>query len=77
MNAYYDNVYPKALSHFSTLIPLRSNVIGQKEYLRKVEEVCHHIASEWKEERGLRDARKAFSLADRIRKCYVELRRSL
>jgi len=77
MNAYYDNVYPKALSHFSTLIPLKSKVKGQKEYLRKVEEVCHHIASEWKEERGLRDARKAFSLADRIRKCYVGLRRSL
>jgi tetratricopeptide (TPR) repeat protein len=77
MNEYYRNAYSKSLSYFSKLIPLKLNGKLKKEYLRKVEEVCHKIFSELKEERGLKGARKAGSLVDRIRKCYDEFRRSL
>jgi tetratricopeptide (TPR) repeat protein len=76
MNEYYRNAYSKSLSCFSKLIPLKLNGKLKKEYLRKVEEVCHKIFSELKEERGLKGARKAGSLVDRIRKCYDEFRRS-
>jgi tetratricopeptide (TPR) repeat protein len=77
MNEYYRNAYSKSLSYFSKLIPLKLNGKLKKEYLRKVEEVCHKIFSELKEERGLKGARKAGSLVDQIRKCYDEFRRSL
>ena len=76
MNEYYRNAYPKSLSYFAKLIPLTLNGKLKKEYLRKVEEVCIKISSELKEENGLKGARKAGSLVDRIRKCYDELRRS-
>ncbi len=76
MNEYYRNAYSKSLSYFSKLIPLKLNGKLKKEYLRKVEEVCHKIFSELKEERGLKGARKAGSLVDQIRKCYDEFRRS-
>ena len=55
---------------------LNSKLKLKKEYLRKVEEVCNKIFSELKEEKGLKGARKAGSLVDRIRKCYDELKRS-
>jgi hypothetical protein len=76
MNEYYRNAYSKSLSYFVKLIPLKMNGKLKKEYLRKVEEVCNKIYSELKEEKGLQGARKAGSLADRIRKCYDEPRRS-
>jgi hypothetical protein len=76
MNEYYRNAYSKSLSYFVKLIPLKMNGKLKKEYLRKVEEVCNKIYSELKEENGLQGARKAGSLADRIRKCYDESRRS-
>jgi len=76
MNEYYRNAYSKSLSYFARLISLK--LIGKlkKEYLKKVEEVCNKICSELKEEKGLKAARKAGFLADRIRKCYEEYRRS-
>jgi tetratricopeptide (TPR) repeat protein len=77
MNEYYRNAYLKSLSYFTRLIPLKSNGKLKKDYLKKVEEVCNKICSELKEEKGLKGARKAGSLVDRIRKCYGGLRRSL
>ena len=70
MNEYYRNAYSKSLSYFVKLLPLNMNGKMKKEYLRKVEEVCNKIYHELKEEKGLRGARKAGSLADRLRKCY-------
>ena len=70
MNEYYKNAYPKSLSYFAKLIPSKLEKKSKKEYLRKVEEVCHKILFELKEERGAKAARKAGSLVDRIRKCY-------
>lgn len=75
MHEYYRNAYPKSLSYFAKLIPLKLNGKLKKEYLKKVEEISNKICSELKEE-GPEGARKARSLADRIRKCYDELRRS-
>ena len=69
MNEYYKNAYLKSLSYFSKLTSLQFNRKFKKEYLRKVEEVCKKISSELKEEKDLRGARKAGSLAERIRKC--------
>jgi hypothetical protein len=77
MNAYYRNAYPKSISYFSKLIPLKGNGKLKKEYLRKVEGVCEKICLEWKEEQSLKAAKKAGSLADRIRKCYDDLKRGL
>lgn len=68
MNAYYNNLYSKALSYFAKMIHPKSNVKGKKEYLRKVEEICQKVSSELKEGKGLRGARKASSLADQIKK---------
>jgi hypothetical protein len=76
MNAYYRNDYTKSMSKFTKLIPLQWNGKSQKEYLRKVEEVCNKICLEWKEEQSLKAAKKAGSLADRIRKCYDDFKRS-
>jgi hypothetical protein len=76
MNGYYRNAYRRSLSHFAKLIPLKLNEKSKKEYLKKVEEVCNKICSELKEEKGRMAAEKAVSLADRIRKCYDEFRRS-
>jgi tetratricopeptide (TPR) repeat protein len=71
MNEYYRNAYSRSLSHFSKLLPVDMDEKWKKEYLRKVEEVCNKIYFELKEEKGHRGARKAGSLADRIRKCYT------
>ncbi len=68
MNAYYDNLYSKALSHFEKLIHLKSNVKGKKEHLRKVEEICRKVSSELQEGKGMKGARKASFLADQIKK---------
>ena len=68
MNAYYNNLYSKALSYFAKMIHPKSNVKGKKEYLRKVEEICQKVSSELKEGKGLRGARKASFLADQIKK---------
>jgi tetratricopeptide (TPR) repeat protein len=76
MNEYYRNAYSKSLSYFFKLIPFKLNGKLKREYLRKVEEVCNKICSELEEEKGLRPSRKAGSLADRIRKCYDEFKRS-
>ncbi len=76
MNEYYRNNYRSSLSHFAKLIPLPLNGKLKKDYLKKVEEICNKICSELREEKGHRAARKAVSLADRIRKCYDEFRRS-
>jgi tetratricopeptide (TPR) repeat protein len=76
MNEYYRNAYSKSLSYFTKLILLKSDEKWKKEYLKKVEEVCNKICSELKEEKGLKGARKAGSLADRIRKCYDEFKGS-
>ena len=76
MNEYYRNAYRKSLSYFAKLIPLKLNGKLKKEYLKKVEEVCNKICSELKEEKDDKAAKKAVSLADRIRKCYDEFRRS-
>jgi len=73
MNEYYKNAYSKSMSYFSKLISFKVEKKLKREYLRKVEEVCHKIFSELKEERGPKAARKAGSLVDRIRKCYDEL----
>ncbi len=73
MNEYYKNAYSKSLPYFAKLIPLKLERKLKKEHLRKVEEVCHKIFSEFKEERGLKAAREAGSLVDRIRKCYDRL----
>ena len=73
MNEYYKNAYSKSLAYFAKLIPLTLETKLKKEYLRKVEEVCHKIFSELKEEGGPKAARKASSLVDRIRKCYDRL----
>jgi tetratricopeptide (TPR) repeat protein len=72
MNEYYKNAYSKSLSYFAKLIPFKLEKKLKKEYLRKVEEVCHKIFSELKEESGPKAAGKAGSLVDRIRKCYDE-----
>ena len=68
MNAYYENTYSKALSHFSRLVRLKTNTKLKKEYLRKAEAVCRKMASEAREEKKLRTARKSQFLADQIRK---------
>ena len=76
MNEYYKNAYSKSLSYFSKLARAKLDGKLKKEYLRKVEEVCKKISSDLKEENGLKAAREAGSLADRIRKCYDKLKRS-
>lgn len=76
MNEYYKNAYPKSLSYFAKLIPLKLNLNLKREYLRKAEEVCNKICSEWREEKGPKSAKKAGFLADRIRKCYDDIGRS-
>lgn len=76
MNAYYRNAYSKSMSYFKNLISLKINKNLKKVYLKKVEEVCNQICSEWKEEKGLKAARQAGSLADQVRKCYDDFRRS-
>lgn len=68
MNAYFNNLYPKTLSHFRKLVLLRSNVKGKKEYLRRVEEICRKVSYELKEGRGLKESSKASFLADQIKK---------
>lgn len=68
MNAYYQNAYSKALSHFAKLVPLRLNKKLKKEHLRKAEEVCHKVSSELREEKGLKSTARCRFLADQIKK---------
>lgn len=68
MKAYYNNTYSKALSHLGKLIRFRSNPKVKKEFLEKAGGVCHKISFELKEEQRLKAAKKAYSLAERIKK---------
>jgi len=70
MNAYYQNAYSKAMSHFRKLVRLRLGMKLKKEYLRKAEEVCHKISAELKEEKNVKASAKCRFLADQIKKCY-------
>jgi tetratricopeptide (TPR) repeat protein len=70
MNAYYKNTYLGTLSHFSKLTHPEIEIKGKRDYLRKADEVCRRIASELKEEKALRVARRAELLADKLKKCY-------
>jgi len=69
MNAYFNNDYSKTISHFEKALQLRSKTKVKKEYLRKVEEVCHKISFELEDEEALEEARKARFIAARIKKC--------
>jgi len=68
MNAYYNNAYSKALSHFTKLVSLRITTKVEKDCLRKAEEVCLKISSELREEEGLRATKKCQFLAGQIKK---------
>ncbi len=68
MKAYYRNAPSKALFHFSKLIPLRLNKNIKGEYLKKVEEVSLHIASDFGDDEKVKTAAQSRFLADQIRK---------
>ncbi|OGP53322.1 MAG: hypothetical protein A2162_09615 [Deltaproteobacteria bacterium RBG_13_52_11b] len=68
MSAYYQNSYPKALSCFGKLTALKWSLKATREQLQRVEEVCRKISVEMKEEKGVRGARRADSLAEQIGK---------
>jgi len=68
MAAYYGNDYPRALSYFLKLTHPSSDGKLKREYLRRAEEACHKIASEWREEKGLKAAERARSVAGQIKR---------
>jgi hypothetical protein len=68
MDAYYRNDYPKAISCFHKLFPLKSDGKFKREYLRKAEEACHTIVSEMRGVRGFKAVRKAQSIAEQIKR---------
>jgi len=68
MDAYYRNDYPEALSYLSKLSRLQPEGKLKREYLKKAGEACHKIASEWREERRLKGAGKAHSIAELIKR---------
>ena len=68
MGAYYKNEYSRALSYFLKLTHRPSDGKLKREYLRKVEEACHKIASEWREEKGLKAAGRALSVAEQVKR---------
>jgi tetratricopeptide (TPR) repeat protein len=71
MEAYYKSQYAKALSHFSRMASSRQRIRGTKESLKKAEEACHKIVSELKDEKKTRGMRRASSVADQLKKCYL------
>jgi hypothetical protein len=75
MNAYYNNTYSKALSHFWKLLRPRSKWKIKKEMMKKAEDICLKISIELEED-APEESRKASLLAERIKKCYEEIRRS-
>ncbi len=68
MGAYYRNDYSTALSYFLKLSHLPSNGKLKREYLRKAEEACYKIATEWREEKGPKAAARARSIAEQIKR---------
>jgi tetratricopeptide (TPR) repeat protein len=68
MNAYYKNAYSKALTLFAKLAHLKLNGKLKKDYVKKMEEVCQKIYTELKEEKKLKIAKRAHSLADQMKK---------
>ena len=70
MKAYLDNSYPQALSSSAKLVVSKEKARGQREYLKKAEEVCRKISSEMEEENRLKMAKKAGWIADQLKKCY-------
>jgi hypothetical protein len=68
MDAYYRNDNTKALSRFLKLISLVPDGKFKKEYLRKAEEACHKMVSELKEEKRLKAAAKAQSIAEQLKR---------
>jgi tetratricopeptide (TPR) repeat protein len=68
MKAYYKNAYSKIMSFFAKLVHLRLNKKLKRDYLRKVEEVCHRVSSELKEEGEVKTTARCRFLADQIKK---------
>ena len=68
MDAYYKNVYSRALSNFAKLTPHMPNARLEKQHLRKAEEVCNKIASELRDEKKARASAKCQFLAEQIKK---------
>lgn len=68
MEAYYENTYAKALSFWENLLHLRLKRKFRRHYFRLLEEACHKMASELKEEGKIRLAQRVGHLADQIKK---------
>jgi len=68
MDAYYKNAYSKTLSYFSRLVSSRLSGESEKDYLRKIEEVCRKISSELEDEKKLKASQESRLLADQIKK---------
>jgi len=68
MDAYYKNAYLRTMSLWRNLIPLRVKHHFKKPYARQLEDVCHKMVSELKEEGKFHLEEKAQNLADQIKK---------
>ncbi len=68
MNAYYSNLYSKALSNFEKLLSIKSK--KKKDYLKKVEEVCQKITNEMEDEKDLKVSHGAETIVERIKRYY-------
>lgn len=68
MEAYYENAYARALSFWEKLLHFRLKRKFRKHYARPLEEACHKMASELKEDGKIRLAQKAGRLADQMKK---------
>ncbi len=68
MDAYYKNVYSKALSNFSKLTPQKPDARLEKQHLKKAVEACNKIALELKDEKKTQASAKCQLLAEQIKK---------
>jgi hypothetical protein len=68
MDAYYRNNHYGALSHFSKLVIPEVAGKLKKEHLKRAGEACHKIAEELREEKNLKAAGRARSIAEQIKR---------
>lgn len=71
-SSYYVNDYPKALQKFKGLVKFKNQIRGKGKHLKKAEEICRKMRSEYQVEQDWRRAQRANEIANELRKMRTQ-----
>ncbi|MFQ5843039.1 MAG: hypothetical protein ACE5I8_11450 [Thermodesulfobacteriota bacterium] len=71
-SSYYVNDYQKALEKFKGLIRFKDHIRGKGKHLKRAEEICRKMGTEYQVEQDWRRAQRAKEIANELRKMRTQ-----